>query len=68
MQPANVEQATFRERVGRDAIANRVGGRPMPLPAWLRRRLPSHTPHVFSASELDAIGVNATFGEPNTDA
>jgi hypothetical protein len=68
MQWANVEQATFRKSADPDVIVNRVRTRSVPLPAWLLRRLPSRAPHVFSASELDAIGLKAAFSQPNTDA
>lgn len=68
MQRVNVEQATSKESADQGAIAKRVSIRLAPLPAWLRSRLPSHAPHVFSASELDAIAVSAAFSQPNQDA
>jgi hypothetical protein len=59
MKWATVEQAKSIKIVDQGVDVNPVKIVLAPLPAWLRSRLPSHTMHVFSASELDAIALSA---------
>ncbi len=61
MQWAHVEHAKFIQIAVHGVIGNGFKTFLAPLPDWLLNRLPSQPRREFSASELDAIGLNAAF-------